>query len=118
MDVFAMQINMPELSLVYDAVKTEATQEQKAQYKQKMVPFIIYILSVFDLVVDYYYGKNLYAAKDYVMKEAWINTIKNFFRDSYDGKQIYKIHRSEFNGRFQAFVDDLLNIDKGCTSEY
>jgi hypothetical protein len=46
------------------------------------------------------------------MKEAWINTITNFFRDSSDGKQIYKEHRTEFNSRFQVFVDSLLDINR------
>jgi hypothetical protein len=108
MDVFAMQINMPELSLVYDAAKAEATQEQKALYQLKMEPFIIYILSVFDLVIDYYCGKYSYTVKDPIMKKAWVNTINNFFRDSSDGNRIYKAHRSEFNIRFQAFADDVL----------
>jgi len=110
MNVFLMQINMPELSLIWDTVKTDATQEQKAQYQLKKDPFIIYVLSVFDLVVDYYYGKNSYSIRDSLMKGAWINTITNFFRDSSDMKQIYKEHHSEFNGRFQAFVDSLLNV--------
>jgi hypothetical protein len=113
MDVFAMQINMPELSLVYDTAKADATQEKKMQYQLKMEPFILYMLSVFDLVIDYYYGKSSFATKDHVMKTAWVNTIKNFFRDSSDGKQIYIAHRSEFNKRFQEFVDEIIKNDRG-----
>ena len=108
MDVFEMQIKQPELSLVYDAVKNSATPEMIEQYELKKEPFVIYVLSVFDLVVDYYFGRSLFAAKDPVMKEAWVNTVKNFYRDSTDGRNIYLSHRDEFNARFQKFSDELM----------
>jgi len=108
MDVFEMQIKMPELSLIYDSVRIEASKEFLQSYELKKEAFIIYYLSIFDLVVDYYYGRNSFASKDSAMKEAWVNTIKNFFRDSSDGRNIYMEHKSEFNKRFQVFVDKVL----------
>jgi hypothetical protein len=116
MDVFAMQINMPELMLVYDTVKSDASQEMLLKYNLKMEPFIIYLLSVFDLVIDYYNGKSSYSVKDPVMKTAWENTIKKIFHDSSDARQIYIGHRLEFNSRFQTFVDAIIKDDIGCSN--
>jgi len=108
MDVFEMQIHSPELSLVYDDLKEGASSELLEKYNLKKEPFIIYTLSVFDLVVDYYYGHSLFASKDSVMKSAWVNTIRNFYRDSSDGRDTFLAHHDEFNSRFQKFSDDVL----------
>ena len=117
MDVFEMQIKQPELSLVYDAAKIGADPNLMERYELSKEPFIIYILSVFDLVIDYYFSKNLLALKDPLMKAAWINTIRNFYQDSTDGRLIYLAHHDEFNRRFQKFSDNVvksLNGEEVC----
>ena len=108
MAVFEMQINMPELSLVYDSIKIQASVDMLDKYELRKEPFIIYILSVFDLVIDYYSCRYLFSSKDTIMKTAWINTIKNFFKDSSDGRNVYQTHHDEFNKRFQEFSDEVL----------
>ena len=114
MDVFKMQIKQPELSLVYDAAKHDASSELLEKYEQRKDAFILYVLSVFDLVIDYYYGRSIYAVKDPVMKSAWLNTVTNFYRDSSDGRNTYQTHREEFNSRFQSFSDEILGAFTGA----
>ena len=92
-DLFKFQIQNPKMC--FDVEGADLLNEQK-----KLM--VLYTLSIFDLVIDYYFSKR-YTVRDSAMKEAWLNTISDYFA-LHEIVTIFKENQRQFNRRFQNFV--------------
>lgn len=103
---FIIQIQHPMLNDIFenDIHKKDMSKEAIATRRN----FIIYILSVFDFAIDYYYGPKGYAKLDPALRKAWETTIFDYFNDSDELVEVYLTIKEEYNLRFQNYADRII----------
>lgn len=110
MKSFVLQIQNPRLNDIFVNDKSKKDMSEEAVLTRRN--FIVYVLSTFDFAIDYYYGPNKYSKVDTVMKDAWDNTIFDYFRDSDEIVEVFLELKNEFNSRFQMYAIDVINKTK------
>lgn len=107
LDTFLLQIQNPQLNDIFENDENKKDMSPDAVATRRN--FLAYVLSVFDFVIDYYYGPKGYSTLDSALKVAWENTILDYFTDSQEIVQVYNSLKKEYNVRFQEYIDNIIS---------